>query len=272
MYTTLHLGLSYACNMRCEHCFVNRKNDRLSFEKITEIIDKLYDQGLLIIYYTYGEPLLAKRFFDVTEYAAKKGLVQILMTNGSILTDDYALRIKEAGISNVYVSIDSAQSEKHDGNRRFKGAYAAALNGIRILKRHGIHVGISSTVTGKNVRELHDIYDLALEEDVRIISFLRARDGQAVEMFDEEDMKEYINFFKFGIAQNKAALKFHDPQLLPYLEKWYDAGEITELEYEKYSHMNSCHKNTTISVAPDGTVSHCNLIGDAFGNVLDGGF
>ena len=128
---------------------------------------------------------------------------------------------------------------------------------------------MSSTVTGKNVRGLRDIYDLALKEDVRIISFLRARDGREMELFNEEDMKEYISFFKFGITQNKVSLKFHDPQLLPYLDRWYEAGEITGSEYEKYCHMNRCHKNTTISVAPDGTVSHCNLIGDAFGNVCD---
>ena len=106
MYSVLHLGISYACNMRCEHCFVKREKDRLTREKITRIIDELYKHGLLVVYYTYGEPLLSKNFFPISEYVAKKGLVQILMTNGSLLSDESAKRIKEIGISNVYISID----------------------------------------------------------------------------------------------------------------------------------------------------------------------
>ena len=267
--TTLHLGLSYACNMHCEHCYVNRKKDRLDFERIQVIIDELYEQGLAIVYYTYGEPLLAKHFFDVARYVAEKGLVQILMTNGSLLTRDAVESIKAIGISNVYVSIDSADSREHDNNRGFDGAYDAALKGIRLLKEYDIHVGISSTVTPKNVLQLKDIYDLAIKENVRIVSFLRARVDGTVISLSEEARKAYIKFFRFGIEQKDINLKFHDPELLSVLKLWHEAGEIGDVVYEKYNGMNNCHKQSTVSVAPDGTVCRCNLIGDLLGNVFD---
>ena len=52
MILTLHLGLSYACNMRCKHCFVNKKRDALDTDTCKNIIDMLYDKGLMVLIYT----------------------------------------------------------------------------------------------------------------------------------------------------------------------------------------------------------------------------
>ena len=41
MILVAHLGLSYACNMRCKHCFVRHKKEDYVIQHYKEIIDKL---------------------------------------------------------------------------------------------------------------------------------------------------------------------------------------------------------------------------------------
>lgn len=267
MYTVLHLGLSYVCNMKCKHCFVVKNKDCLQKEQIFRILDDLCDKGLMFLYYTYGEPLLAKDFFEVSSYAGSKDLVQILMTNGSCISEKTIKKIKENKIANVYVSLDSSQEKIHDANRGVRGAYKLARRAIHMLKEQGINVGISTAVTPQNVNQLKEIYEIALSENVKIISFLRARENNTVIPLKEEEKKAYIDFVLFGIKQTKVNLKFHDFELLPFLKKWYEAGKISEDIYEKYYFMSCCHASTTLSIAPDGNVSNCNLINNKIANI-----
>lgn len=267
MYSVLHLGLSYACNMRCKHCFVNRGVDQLSISQIKRTIDILWEQGLLMIYYTYGEPLLSDKFYPITEYAKGKGLIQILMTNGSLITEEIAGKLKKQGMQDVFVSMDSPDAHAHDENRGYKGAYEKAIHSIRILQNAGISVGISSAVTEENAEELGKIYEIAQREGVRIVSFLRGRENNALSQLSEKAKAVYFDFVRWGIKQKKINLKFHDPELLPLLYAWEKSGIISETEYDKYYHMSCCHADTTVSIAPDGVVSNCNLMQNNLGNI-----
>lgn len=267
MYSVLHLGLSYACNMCCKHCFVERKTDFLSYDKTVEVLDELCEQGLMMLYYTYGEPLLSGIFFDVVKYAASKGLIQILMTNGSLITEQNIEYIKNSGISNVYVSIDSSDYNEHDENRGLNGAFDAAINSIKLMKKQGINVGLSTAVTEMNAMKLKGIYEIALKEDIKIVSFLRARENGTMISLSDDAQKAYKDFVQFGIKQKAISFKIHDLELLPVLTKWRQNDIITEEEYEKYYGMCCCHASTTVSIAPNGDVSNCNLINNNLGNL-----
>lgn len=269
MNNVLHLGLSYACNMRCEHCFVDKKRDLLSTEIICEIIDELYKRGLMILYYTYGEPLLAENLFDIMKYCQEKGIVQILMTNGYLMTEKIADSIKQYGVSNVYVSLDSSLALEHDKNRGIIGAYDKAINAIRILKKKNISVGISTAITEKNAEKLMEIYEIALREKVNIISFLRARNKNSPLMLSREKKEKYTEFVRFGIKQKKINLKFHDIELLDCLDEWKKEELISTEEFEKYYCMCCCHANNTVSIAPNGDVRNCNLTDHVIGNAIE---
>lgn len=269
MLNVLHLGLSYTCNMHCEHCFVSKKKDKLSTNDIKKLIDKLYEYGLVMVYYTYGEPLLARNFSEVCQYVKRKGLVQILMTNGSLISQEVLCDIKENNISNIFISIDDINHEEHDLNRGVDGAYEKALSAIRMCKKAGLKVGISTTITSKNVNHFDKIYALALEEEVNIISFLRERKHGQLVPLTKEQMTKYQNIlYRCMTSGNSIGLNFHDPSLRPWLKDLYDGGHISRNTYNKYDVMCSCHKETTISIAPDGSISACNLAQRTMGNIL----
>ena len=85
MVNMLHLGLSYNCNMRCSHCFVDKNMDKVSNDQIKKTVDYLIDKGLYMVVFTFGEPLLAKNFCDISNYLYDKGIFQVVMSNGSYI-------------------------------------------------------------------------------------------------------------------------------------------------------------------------------------------
>ena len=268
MINVLHLGLSYACNMKCKHCFVNKNLDKLNKDDFKHIIDVLYDNGLIMLYYTYGEPLLSDYFEEISSYAKQKGLVQILMTNGSVLTDKKIEIIKQNRINNVFISLDHINQNIHDENRGFGGAHSLAIKAIKKCVQNNIKVGIATTVNQSNIDCLEDIYNFAINNNVSVMSFLRERKNCKIALMDKEQEEKYKQFFVYCMKNtNRINVNFHDPSLLPTIKECYKNGEIDEKTYDKFYNMSLCHYQNTLSISPDGLVRCCNLSGKPFGDI-----
>ena len=271
MVNVLHLGLSYACNMSCKHCFVHKFKDSLQLDDYLRVIDELCFRGLFVILYTYGEPLLCPFFADVAKYGKEKGLVQILMTNGSLIDDEWVREFKVLGITTVNISLDSVDPNHHDDSRGFLGSYHLAINAINKCLSGKIDVGIAHTITQDNVLDLFRMYDMAVHLNVKNVSFLRARKNGRLISFSPQEMETYKSFFLYCVKnQGSLHTKFHDPTLLHLLNEQYHNGVLSKDDYEKHYYMNICHRNQTLSISPDGTVSRCNLFSIPIGKISHG--
>lgn len=257
MITTLHLGLSYACNLSCKHCFVNRKNDNLSINQYKQIIDVLSEAGLLMLFYTYGEPLLSQKLPEVASYASLHKINQTILTNGWFLDCERLDELSSYGISNYMVSLDSTNASVHDANRGVEGAFDHAVSAIRVLVNNKKNVTIGCTVTEKNIHTLNNMVTFANQEGVKRISFLAHRNnGTLAEIIDQE----YVDFFRDALLSNDGIqFFFHDPRLLPILSTAYEENIIDANDYYRWKDMLMCHTPYSISIGPDGSVSRCNL-------------
>lgn len=268
MINTLHLGLSYNCNMKCKHCFVSKLDNNIDLKRIYSTIDYLDNNGLFFVIYTFGEPLLAKEFWEVSGYIAKKNIVQILMTNGSILNDDIIRKLKKNNVKNIYVSIDSVYENKHDLNRNYKGAFKKAINTLKQLSNNGFNVGIATTINDDNVFEMEDVVNLAKELKINKISFLRQRiNGKLVYMHHVDEYYNFYDNYLKNYNQFKISILFHDLNLVSRTVELYKANLICDALYEKYIDMNSCHYCDTLSIEPNGNVKKCNLTNGSIGNI-----
>lgn len=259
---TAHIGLSYKCNMHCKHCFVNRyvEND-VFYNNYKEILDKLYEKGLCVLFYTYGEPLLSEHFFEVAQYAAQKHLCQILMTNGYYISDNSVVkRIRSVGIKQILISIDSADKAKHDTNRGKEGAWEHAMRAIELAKQQDVIVGIACTITNENYHEIEEIYSIALKKNVDIVSFLRCREDGVLEVLD--DIEEYVSQIGNLILRSThdgIKVMFHDVELIPMLKDLYTQKLLPEEAFNSYVAMCQCTKATNINIAPNGDVYSCDF-------------
>jgi radical SAM protein with 4Fe4S-binding SPASM domain len=153
------------CNLKCSHCYINAAKTELRDELTTEegkhLIDQLSEVSRPLLILSGGEPLLRADLYDLIRHGTSKGLRMGLGSNGSLIDDDIARNLKEAGVKTVSISIDSSIPEKHDEFRGVKGSWQKATQAIKALKQNGVLVQVNTTVTQQNHSEIDDIMSLA---------------------------------------------------------------------------------------------------------------
>lgn len=115
----LRISVTDRCNFRCIYCMPKEvfgsdfafmpRSALLSFEEIVDIATVFAQFGVQKIRLTGGEPLLRKNIEDlIKKLSAISGIQDIaLTTNGSLLTKEKALRLKDAGLTRITISLDS---------------------------------------------------------------------------------------------------------------------------------------------------------------------
>lgn len=180
-----------SCNLRCLHCRASATDKPFPGELTTKeaynLIDDIAAFAKPVIILTGGEPLLRQDVFEIAKYGTDKGLTMTLGTNGTLVTPEMAQKIKMSGIKRVAVSLESAEPKKHDVFRNVEGAYAASLEGIKNLREAGVPFQIDPTITARNVGEINEIVDKAIELGaVAVHIFLLVPTGRGEELKDEE--------------------------------------------------------------------------------------
>ncbi len=158
--------LTKSCNLFCAHCRGSATQDQYSGELSTEecfhLIDQIQQVGKPIIILTGGEPLVRRDVFEIAEYAAGKGLRVVMGSNGTLITEEMADRLKDVSISRLGISLDFPVAGLQDDFRGQAGAFEAAMVGIANLRRVGIEIQVNSTITKLNVSYLDELLSLAL--------------------------------------------------------------------------------------------------------------
>jgi heme b synthase len=159
--------ITRSCNLFCAHCrsssTAGTYEDELSAEECFRLIDGIVEVGKPVLILTGGEPILHQDIFQIAEYAVRKGLRVVIGTNGTLITENVAAKLKETPISRVAVSIDFPTNELQDKFRGKVGAFEAAVSGIARLRQAGVEVQINSTITKLNMKYLNELLELALE-------------------------------------------------------------------------------------------------------------
>lgn len=117
-----------------------------------------------------GEPLLHPHFFELAAGARRLGLRLTLSTNGTLIDRAIAERIRATGFSYVGISFDGL-GNVNDRFRGKRGAFEAALSGIRHLKAVGQKVGLRFTLTRRNFEALPQIFELVEREQINRVCF-----------------------------------------------------------------------------------------------------
>lgn len=156
------------CNLECIHCrrldvsHELMKNDMTTAESF-KFISELAAFAKPILVLSGGEPLFRPDIFQIATHARENGLAVALATNGTLIDQQKAMAIVDAGIQRVAISIDGADESTHDQFRRQPGSLAAALNGFRHLRALGMSMQINCTVTKHNIHQIEQLYAMAKE-------------------------------------------------------------------------------------------------------------
>ncbi len=157
---TLQWHITHRCNLRCEHCYQEDYSAFESPEKINAVLEQYC--SLLKAYHcmgrlniTGGEPLTHPYLFDLLRLAWSKGIKTGVLTNGTLIGEWEARKLKACHVDYVQVSLDGM--EKIHDFIRGKGSFEKAVNGIYALQSKGIFTSVSFTAQNHNYKELRKL-------------------------------------------------------------------------------------------------------------------
>lgn len=155
--------LTARCNMNCVHCYLQNVHDtkELSYDKIIEIIDILYEKGIVFLTFTGGEILLRKDFVDIYLYAKKKGFLVELFTNGYLFDDKIIDALAEYPPLLVDISLYGASENTYHKVTGLQNAFARVIQNCKKLKKAGIRVSLKSPIIDLTYPEIKDMQMLA---------------------------------------------------------------------------------------------------------------
>lgn len=159
--------ITRSCNLFCAHCRASATpggyTDELSTEECYHLIDQILEVDHPIIIFTGGEPLVRKDFLQIAKYAVSRGLRAVIGTNGTLLTEMMAARLKDIPISRLGISLDFPVANLQDDFRGKVGAFEAVMSGIANARQAGIEIQLNCTLTKLNVAYLDELLSLALK-------------------------------------------------------------------------------------------------------------
>ncbi len=173
---TAHWELTYRCNERCTHCYLDvfAPNANVPGELTTlecfRVIDQLAELGALNLTLSGGEILVRRDFFEIAEYARTKQFLLRLFTNGILIKDQLADRIAALHPYQVEVSVYSTRPEVHDAITRVPRSLELTLRAVRLLHARGIRTLIKTPLMRENATELDALKALAQELGARFKS------------------------------------------------------------------------------------------------------
>ena len=163
------LNYSNACNFKCQQCFTESPthpvHGTLDLDDIKKLADEADELGMYEILIEGGEPLVCRDLYDIIKTFGEDRFYIEMTTNGYLLTEDVAQKLKEAGMSRVSVSLDSTKAEIHDSYRGVKGAYDHAMRALQNVKKAGMQASINFLVGHYNVHsgELDELCEFCKE-------------------------------------------------------------------------------------------------------------
>ena len=183
------------CNLYCEHCYAAAETEpapgELSTAEGKRFLDDLTEFGAPVVLFSGGEPLARSDLVELVDHASDAGLRPVLSTNGTLLTEERARKLRDAGLQYVGVSVDGLR-ERNDAFRGQEGAFDQALAGIEASQSVGLKTGLRYTITRHNADDLEAVVDLLADRGVDRFCFYhldyggRGADIQDVDLSPEQ--------------------------------------------------------------------------------------
>jgi radical SAM family protein/iron-sulfur cluster protein len=110
------------CNAKCVFCprdEMHRRQGVMTFELFCKIVDECVELGITHVrVHNYGEPFMDRRLTEKVRYAKQKGIREVgMISNGSLITENVAREVIEAGLDAINISVDASGKEVFDSTR-----------------------------------------------------------------------------------------------------------------------------------------------------------
>jgi len=144
---SVHLDVTYRCNERCQHCYLDHDDlGEMTTAEIKGILDQLADANVFFLTFSGGEVFMRRDFLELVEYARKLLFNVKIKTNAVMIHEYEAKRLRELGVEQIQISVYSHRPEVHDAITKLPGSLKRTVDAIRFLKAQGLKVTVSNVM------------------------------------------------------------------------------------------------------------------------------
>lgn len=170
--TSVMIELTYNCSEKCIHCYnigatrndeekSNRANrQELGLEEYKKLIDDLYDQGLIKVCLSGGDPFSKPFIWDIIQYLYDKSIAFDVFTNGQRIVN-HEERFANFYPRSVGISIYSGKPEVHDFITRIPGSWDKSMKVVKRLSLLGVPLNLKCCIMRPNVKSYYQVADIA---------------------------------------------------------------------------------------------------------------
>ncbi|WP_163710616.1 radical SAM protein [Mangrovibacterium lignilyticum] len=151
------------CNISCPGCYrgCDRTDNTPRHKSIDdikkEILDLIAMRNCQTISISGGEPLMHPGIIEILFFIDELGLNTLLLTNGTLLTEEILLEMKSAGLTGLLIRIDSLKANSEESEimlNKLRKKYADL-----VYKVGDIFLGFSCVISQKNLNQIPDVID-----------------------------------------------------------------------------------------------------------------
>lgn len=159
---SVHLDLTYRCNERCVHCYLDHEDyGEMTTAEIERVLEELAAAGTLFLTLSGGEIFLRQDLVPLLRKARALHFDLHLKTNGLLVTAERAAVLKSLGVSKVQISIYSADPAVHDAITKVPGSLARSLEAVRTLQAAGVQTKMACPLMKQNAGDYPAVLQLA---------------------------------------------------------------------------------------------------------------
>lgn len=298
---SIHLDTSNRCNQECVFCWqrsherrgwINYDNE-LSENKLINLVDEAADLG--VVHWLIsggGEPMIrGETTIKVMERIKEHGMHGDIITNGTLLNDEYIERLVKCGWDRIRFSINSSKAEVHDRLVGKESAFEDAVKSIvkfnEFKEKYGTDkpdIGFNTVINSQNYSNLHELMQLLSDLNgdlMNVQTIILYSDKEKEWTLSEEDKEKLPKYVK---KANQIAMDngidtnidmYLDDDLVNKSNEMDEMDSLIEKERKKLARSEGftsayCYEPWYLmTIRADGTVGSCRLFGDDGVNIHD---
>jgi MoaA/NifB/PqqE/SkfB family radical SAM enzyme len=153
----LHISIINSCQLRCQGCWVDVEAPRqmITLDEMNKLINDAKKHGNSFFGILGGEPFMHPQLFDILE--AHPDCYFQIFTNGQLITDAVAARLRKAGNATPLISIEGTDVVS-DERRGRTNVLSRTMDGLKNCIKHKLITGVATSVCQTNFELVNEAW------------------------------------------------------------------------------------------------------------------
>lgn len=243
---SVQLDITYRCNERCIHCYLDHDDHgEMTTEELRDLLGQLAQAGVLFLTLSGGEVLMRRDFFAILEEARRLQFSVKVKTNGVMIHETEAARMRDLGVEQVQISVYSHRPEVHDAITKLPGSLQRTIRAIRFLKTQGLRVTIANVLMAGKLSD-----SLAVMKLARELGVSHTLDPTITPKMDGD-----TSILSLRIAGSELKQVFNNPELVGNVEEFCAPPPAPGRDTMEAIPCSAAH--TACYISPYGDVFPC---------------